>query len=1043
MKVFESLKTTVLVLCCTVTVLPGLAQADAPTPELVRARDLQHLKRDELALRQRGLDCAWLRTDIARLEENPLQEPSSELTSLWKNIRRGYEALELRDLLESKIAASRLDITGSPSSLPASFAKLNKLAKVYMLAVRDGDHIQAGSLQIQANEQLAQIDGDSAGKLTEGVSLRSYGRFGWFTGANSGWIIGDGALANQITENQLVREYIRDVATYKRIWRLQFGVSGESAGNSPMESAIDWSKIAPVQTEEIFHAPGAKFSSKTSSDVVVEKINWMSKTFLHKKGYRVTISLPHPATRIETDRPVFFLNNLTASQYDHMAWVAQDGTIITRPVSSGYNIRDDGPWGRNWVLFWSTKNDLKDAMGRTGSIPLQVILTRPVQQIHVSAARGLELVFDSKSGAGTLWLNTPYGTDLTHDFAPEGKLLADLQERLDRWSRSALAYPIGGREFYKVEKQTVRVVTAYQFDYSKDSWRTSPLELAPIPPLLSFAFSSGYDGTAPEGCLNLNYPTLYGPLEAGNGKTVSYTLAVPDHDSIALLRNAGAPKDLVQFLNGNMQREIRRFDGAGQSSDGGFNAPIRVHQISIPLVGYQYWDDETRSLYPREKAWQGVEEFLERRRLLQWHVKVEPYSGRKFFSSYELGRKQMNAEGNGSDVGWGIGLSLQGIDSIVRHFGLWDRLREVWDDKTELQPYEAAQSDDRLTIRNIMSIFEVINDWAWMDAGSNPFGGNGPVVDCVQATYMGYAAYVRMADQLKAIKDAERGRYLLARSVISLAYRQHFNSYAQAHGFAEKDSHIAGFREDSKVGVVDHFANPMRVDTADPAFAYNAYVGTELCNLSTAAGEDMSSIYFPIFKYAYNALYQWEVNVGDEIYPDRYRHDGPKFRHGLPVGIYYRLLIGYPATPFIDVLRRDYPNLEIENRWNCRWNTETVTALLSSGVPFVMADWGRASIPDASYDVKRQTAIIRLPDGLLTGELRGFARRAVASVSINGQSRSRNSGSGNGWSYDPSSYRFTTGCLPTGPVEIEIAFAGQSDECFGFIPLPTDAARQP
>lgn len=932
----------------------GLPPPAELTPERQATWEVYELENDLRSLRARGVPVPALEQRFRDLKKQAAT-PGFRINDGWRqavdalyaDVYTGFQCVTLRRQLAE--IANVAALTGSTVAESSRYVELQALCATVCKALEEDqlESVRAGLAQAERHLVALWEQQDRLRVAREGVSRSSYGRFGWFTGGATTWVAGDGLLANQAIDGGLVRSYVRDATEFKTRWQLGFGATGRRSGSLDAElAAVPRQGQAKIRDFLVAHAPGVYYSASSSEHATVTDINWVCKRFAFKQDYFVTMSLPCPALLLETPHSSVLLKDAGISRYSHLGFLddSHSARVPTHADKSVlYDREVDGALGRNWVLLWAATNDDQDLMGHRGSVPLQLIFQHKPSRISRNSNDEIEVTFPKDAGA--VWLNTPCGTRL-HSTTGWGKAMpTDAISRCAFWARAVLAFPVDCKEVFwlSTDKKTVTIRNRYVYRRFETEWNSVPLEIAPLPPLLAFGLEHGHDGQVDGTLETFNYPTLYGHLKGVRGSEITYSLPVPPVHRLGVVRNTAAHPEKMRLLN-EAVRDANDFTH-GRLAKGSLKHWSFMYTVSYNegMQAWAYLNPANRSAL--DHAPELAEVTFNRRNSLLWRAKVEPYSGRKYFYSYSLGRKTIDEEGNGSDVGWGIGLYLRGLDLMAAYLGRWQLIRDHWGGEHYLDPDEASADGASLTIANLVSYFDTLHDWAWMDSGSNQFGANGPVVDCAQATYAGYAALVRMADALGKTPTADRGRYFLAKSCLSLVYRQAFNSYAQEQGLIGPDDHIAGFRESSVPDHNDHFGNSMLGKAK--AKHTGEYQGSQFCNLSTACTED-GVIFFPYFKYAFKELRHYEYVVDQHYWPHRY--EGALKRHSF-IGMYYRLLNGASASTLLD---------RIANVWGNQWWSRRNYAFvmgpaLSAGCPLTLSRWDPLPFPEGTFDPDAKT----------------------------------------------------------------------------------------
>ena len=148
--------------------------------------------------------------------------------------------------------------------------------------------------------------------------------------------------------------------------------------------------------------------------------------------------------------------------------------------------------GENWLLLWPTRR------GADRPRPLLLVMERRPQSVALApdelGETALVLRF-SQAPARLLMLRLPARS--SYPSAPDSSAVAECR----MWSRALLRYPTGYAEMCRPgrEGERAEVVLRYEYLELRDDWGTEPLELAPLPTLLSYARATGYPGVDVQG----------------------------------------------------------------------------------------------------------------------------------------------------------------------------------------------------------------------------------------------------------------------------------------------------------------------------------------------------------------------------------------------------------------------------------------------------------------------------------------------------------------------------------------------------------------
>ncbi len=415
-----------------------------------------------------------------------------------------------------------------------------------------------------------------------------------------------------------------------------------------------------------------------------------------------------------------------------------------------------------------------------------------------------------------------------------------------------------------------------------------------------------------------------------------------------------------------------------------------------------------------------------------WMPTTEPFSNTKYFYSYCLGKRVEQEEEPGvmGDRGWGVGNYLVELDHCAAFFGRWDLVRGIWRDQSPLAPEEATADGEHMSIDKTLGYFDALQDWAWMDAGSNDPGGNGPVVDCAQATYDGYAALGRMARVMGDEATALKADYLKARSTMSLISRIPFESYAKDNGIIGPDDYVAGFREDSKARSSEHFGNDMtdvkQRESLRGAFGYweTLYAGIECWDTL-----------FPYGRYIWPQMLADKRRMDTLYLPTR----PAKIVAGEEVNEQmFELFSGEPAAPLLARIKSYYFDNSVKHphfilipqALYCFTGVPlALTMSLSAGCPLVVGRWEPLPFPETLFDSAAKKVTLTLKGAPSGYSLGCISSKAPKTLLLNGAPLPPES-----WSYDKDSYNLNIK-IPVGDATVDILYDTIDADRFQPVPV--------
>ena len=979
--------------------------------------DILKLQRDKITIEGLGEKISALKKSLPpNLSARDIAKHDTFLDEAFAKVYDGYRALQLKNSIEEqKALASVLNSKFNDSKI----AELEKLLPKIMKEVNAGDGSSVEKTAAAAQKILDECKKNNQGYV-EGVSKGgSFGRFGWMTSASIGsYSSGDGLLANQVLSNgALARQYISKGDMHKSddCWVARFRFDGikDAAKASELGSLKTLAQNVALQ---FGYDPTQFYTGSTPENVAVKEISWTHKRFACADGFVADMSILSPSLLIESPYNKLVLSDPAGASMSYMGYLDADSKAAALPAGKNgviYDATKNQKPGANWVLFWSDANTYKDLSGHSGSVPLQVIFQYQPQKIERS---GSDIIITlGKNGA--IWLNTPYGARLQ----PTGNWQSDLPPsaiaKCNLFARAALAYPQDCREFYRLSQDgsRIEILDKIKFRYFRDNdWNLEPLELSPLPPLLSLLVDQGFDAELPKEIFDLKYPSAYGPLYAVKGGTLSYSLPVPEAPRLHIPGNPEADatdKDLIaKRTAANVEgMRVRLYDERIARSWCSLSYPMGA----LTAKPWSYLDPVYRD-YLKGLFSYNMEASSGYRSNRMWRSLVEPYSGRKYFYSFSIKIDDPGDVGVFGDRGYGVGNHLNNLDYSTAFTGSYDTLRKIWKDKSPLAPSEASKDGKILSVDKMTGYVKDVHDWAWMTDGSNDAGDNGPVVDCGQAAFGGQAALYRMAKEVGSQEDIAEAAYYLAKGLPALIGRGIFTDFGHQNGLLGMDNINVGYRE---FITPESYANsPMIIKTMRQE--YDGSFDSLLCY----AWQDMYEIYYPYGKYVWNNLREWE-DARQLYFPNS---DDRKDTHGhLGTRLVYLLFDGTPVSRVREILKNKTESSVFYLR-NMQY-LETMPLLITGGSPFVLAEWAPLKAPDFKFVPSKKTAYIKLDSVPAGFRLKGFSSQKPETVRINGKAAD--------YSYDPESFVLTVDIPKSASSELELKYAEIDQNHFMPVPL--------
>ena len=979
--------------------------------------NIDRLFDDERNLARHGIRVPGLAGELAALRRRVPADLSCRetgeydplLAAAFRKVYDGYRILHFADLQKELEVIGRM--TGRRVDPGNSLAEQERAMRRAFAAGKSGEFDRIAA---EAAQNLSRLRDGREG-FREGVTFgRSFGRFGWMTGDRvSRYSSGDGLLANQVlASGALLRQYVT-LADGKTSWRVNFRFSGDrDAAKTAELGALP--KVSASGEVKFGYDPSSFYSGNTPKEVVVRTCNWIRKQFSFGTDLTIDMSLASPALLLESPCRLFHLDDPAVAPPTHFGYRNREGKIISRKLGNGviYDRRRDGNLGRNWILFWSENNAAADLAGHRGCVPLALYFQYQPERIERSAGR----VSVTLGRNGALWLDTPFGVRLQPAGNWHGNLPPAAAGRCDVHAQAALAYPVEAREFYRpLEDGRIEIVNHFSYRlFEKNSWNLVPRKFAPLPPVLTLMKERGFDAGLPDGTVKLGYPTIYGPLAAVEGEIVRYTLPVPSVGRMTFPRNLAADPGRVselireneKWIEGNRYRNYCENIARGWYS-------IRDGQGHV-VKAWQYLPAEFREYLAGRFRFE-TQRLSSYRLFRYWRSLVEPYSGSKYFYSFSISCRAPGDVGIFGDRGYGVGCHLEMLDRITSATGDWEGLKRVWRDSAPLAPPGAVRDGETVTVDKMLGYLKGVHDWGWMDGGSNDCGDNGPVVDCAQAAFGGYASLLRMAN---AMQDSDMGRlaaYHLAKSQLPLIARTAFRDYGHENGVLGPDHLNAGFRE---LITPNSFANsPMTGLT--PRNEYDGSFDSVICY----ALVDGFDIFPPYAKYVWNDLRRDE-KIRSLYWPNRNRGVDTMMLH-LYSRLVWLMIDGMPQEQALALLDRWTPPETYFRRPAVR---EIYPVALTGGCPLTLTGWDPLPEPEFTFDPAERCVRLRfrsVPEGY---SFTGLSASEPAGVLAAGENVP--------YRYD-SATRLLTVEVPAGEEPlVEIRYAEIEPGRFAPLPLP-------
>jgi len=922
------------------------------------------------------------------------------LDGFYLEVYNAYRVVALEDTIRELEGLSQ--ITGKT----VDTERLKEIHKQLFDALQNPEYaglFESLSAEVQ---KITDKSFNELGGFREGVSFgRNFGRFGWITGNKiSSYASGDGLLANQLlSSGALLRQYVGDG---KNPWKVDFHFDGNCDDKAAKRLGSEPTAGNNLDLE-FGYDPANFYTGGTPKEVAVKAINWIHKKFAYGNSFTADMSLASPALLLESAYDTLTLSDPAFSPYQYLGYRDADGKIQSQPLADNkiiYDRKIHGKLGRNWVVFWSGQNNDKDLSGHQGSVPLQLIFQRNPESIE---RRGNQIVV--KLGVnGAVWLNTPFGVRIQPTGNWFGNLPPTAVGRCDLHAQMALAYPVGMREYYRLDSDDQRMEIVNKFSYrlfADNDWKLEPLKYAPVPPVLSLMTDREFDGKAAKKLYDLGYPTIYGPLRGAVGDTLRYTLPIPEVPRMEFPQNLEAdPKNaeqLVKLSENYMEgARYRQFcENIGRSWHSISYAPDRV------MKSWNYLPGDFRD-YLCSMSGFLIDFTASYRDYRFWRSLCEPYSGAKYFYSFSISAGGPGDTGVFGDRGYGVANHLLMLDMLSAYSGNYDELAGVWRDPSNFAPRNALRNGRTVTVDKMSGYFKDVHDWAWMEAGSNDCGDNGPVVDCGQAVFGGHAAMYRMAQSIGNDFEKAESAYYLAKSQLSQLGRPVFRDYGRSNGVLGPDNINVGFRE---FITPDSYANSPMIGKT-PRNEYDGSYDSLICY----ANEDWPEILSLYAKYVWPDLRYYEKERL-LYWPNRDYGKSEMMGH-LYSRLVFMMLDGLSQEEAMAMLRH-WTKDSVFYIKNAAFR-EVMPLAMTGGSPLTLNEWYPLAAPEFSVRPSEKKAWIKLKNVPSDGyQLKATSVYSPTAVKLDGEPLSESD-----WTYTPGSYALTITLPPAEECTVEIDY---------------------
>jgi len=257
-------------------------------------------------------------------------------------------------------------------------------------------------------------------------------------------------------------------------------------------------------------------SKKVSAEVT--RSSWSGRTWTYSfedgKKLEFRISSLSPAWNLRTDaNSINIFQNISQWKIglpSHIAYMDKKNNL--KVIKKGDAI-DGSDMSSNWILTWFNGSENWSEF----DMPWLFALEKKTQSISINDNA---LTFTFNKEAGNLSGMPLFGVKLLPPSETESwskKIPEAITERCSFWSKVLMSSPVEVKRSFSIDYPNDRVILKDQFEYQtiNNEWNTVPLKIAPLPPALPLASSSGnIPITVNDKITDLEMATLHGPYTA-------------------------------------------------------------------------------------------------------------------------------------------------------------------------------------------------------------------------------------------------------------------------------------------------------------------------------------------------------------------------------------------------------------------------------------------------------------------------------------------------------------------------------------------------
>jgi len=697
------------------------------------------------------------------------------------------------------------------------------------------------------------------------------------------------------------------------------------------------------------------------------KQNWLSKTIQWKygngKNVHSTLSLASPAILWEGDAKRLTLDKWEAT---HLAYISPKGI---RVVAAGGAI-DPADMAENWLVTFIAKDNTRD-------VPRLIVLTR--RPARIDFTKEIAFVFDGK-GFGALFTSSLWGL---RRFAPgetiswEKKVPPDAVAAARQWSRAFLSYPVQCEEIGWLEAGAVCLADRFRFRAFADGWKTSPLTLAALPPVLSLARGIGVPIDAPPEAKDMHYATKFGPLEALPGDATLVRIHLPAMDHRAIIPVEGR-LELQQAIDRHALEGLylgRHIPDTGINAGNGErwdDLQAYFHSEKVPLEEtacldvYEWWLTFNailgRPVYSPAARQQVDRHFHQR----YWEIlncyahkcivmhRREPWTGIDYLISFIYPTQTQHGFRHFNDAEEASGINSYCFANYARYYGDWDTLRANWN-----------------LCRRLYEFLPKVNDWAVMASAAHEYY---QVVgyDMLNSEYIGNLAFAYAAKNTGHKDDEIEGLVLAAKSLVASVARFGLKDFIESCTAADDPwRRLKGFYYFNEYG--------FQATASVPEGG-----GIGMLDTSKGTGHELALAYK---EWVPKWMDAHEKDLGKGVAPHHQMH---------------RVLLGWDREEIPARMKASAESAQAQpgKTWRLTKDVYDMAYVCVADIPLFLSEWAPAEYITGRYDPAKQEVALEFrshEDGPY--QVRLYSQRAAKQVTVNDEVLKAENG---GWSYDPS-----------------------------------------